>query len=270
MISYANAKINVGLNIIGKRPDGYHDLQTVFYPFPLYDIIEMHEKKEGDTSLMITGMRLPLDDNNLCLRAYRLLKQEFDLPAVGLHLHKRIPFGAGLGGGSSDAAAVLKMLNERFTLGLTFSKLEAYAGKLGADCPFFIQNTPVYGEGIGTTFSAIDLDLSSKYLVLIKPAIHVSTAEAYSGVIPCSAEEDLMELLRLPVQEWKFHVKNDFEDSLFEKYPVIRDAKIALYEAGALYASMSGSGSAVYGIFAREVDLSALKTFGDVYYPIRL
>lgn len=270
MISYANAKINIGLNITSKRADGYHTLETLFYPYPLYDIIELYAKESAETTMEITGMDLPLGDDNLCLRAYRLLASQHALPAVHIHLHKQIPFGAGLGGGSSDAAFILKMLNQYFALNLEEPTLQGLAAKLGADCPFFIKNQAMYATGIGTDLLPIDLDLSDRYIVLVKPQVHVSTVEAYQQVKPMSSEHDLREIVKLPLQDWKFYIKNDFEDSLFERYPLIREAKLALYEKGALYASMSGSGSAVYGIFAEPVDLSSLEHIGKVYYPAPL
>ncbi|MBD1432450.1 4-(cytidine 5'-diphospho)-2-C-methyl-D-erythritol kinase [Sphingobacterium sp. DN00404] len=268
MISFANAKINIGLNIVGKRADGYHLLESVFYPFPLYDIIEIISTESATkATLEITGLHLPVEDNNLCLKAYHLLAERFSLPPVHIHLHKQIPFGAGLGGGSSDGAFVLKMLNEKFNIGLSALQLEEEAAKLGADCPFFMQNKPLYAEGIGTDFSPISIDLSDKFLVLVKPEISIATAEAYQHVKPNSSNDDLREVLQLPVQDWKFYVKNDFEEGIFEIYPIIRKIKLALYAAGALYASMSGSGSAVYGIFPKPVDLTTLKGLGEVYYP---
>ena len=268
MISFANAKINIGLNIVGKRSDGYHLLESVFYPFPLYDIIEITDAPNAlETTLTITGLDLSVRSDNLCLRAYHLLAEKYRLPAVHIHLHKQIPFGAGLGGGSSDAASVLKMLNEKFNLGLSISELEQEAEKLGADCPFFIQNTPQYAEGIGTDFSEITLDLSDKFVVLIKPSVNIATAEAYQHVTPRPSGEDLRKLLKLPVQDWKYYVNNDFEEGIFEQHPCIREVKLALYASGALYASMSGSGSAVYGIFREPVDLTPLKDLGTCYYP---
>lgn len=271
MISYANAKINIGLNIIGKRADGYHLLESVFYPFPLYDIIEITvAQSTSGTTLEITGLDLPVEDNNLCLNAYNLLAERFDLPPVHIHLHKQIPFGAGLGGGSSDGAFVLKMINRKFDLGLSTTALEQEAAKLGADCAFFIQNTPRYVEGIGADFSPVTVDLSDKFIVVVKPAAHVSTADAYQQITPAASTEHLKDILRLPVQDWKFYVKNDFEEGIFEKYPIIRDVKLALYAKGALYASMSGSGSGVYGIFSESVDLAALNDLGKVYYPVEL
>lgn len=266
MVSFANAKINIGLNIVGKRPDGYHLLESVFYPFPLYDIVEITRIEAAlETTLSITGLHLPVEDNNLCLKAYHLLSERFSLPPVHIHLHKQIPFGAGLGGGSSDAAVVLKMLNEKFNIGLSILQLEQEAAKLGADCPFFIRNEPLYVEGIGADLSPISLDLSDRFVVIVKPDAHISTAEAYQHVVPHPAKEDLREVLRLPVQDWKFYVRNDFEDRVFERYSIIRETKLALYASGAVYASMSGSGSAVYGIFTKRVNVAGLQKFGQVF-----
>lgn len=270
MISYANAKINIGLNITGKRADGYHELETIFYPFPLYDIIEMTEHAGDGASLEITGMNLRADNDNLCLKAYRLLADRFSLPPMHIHLHKQIPFGAGLGGGSADAAVVMKMINELFSLDLSSTELAVEAAKLGADCPFFIQNKSAYASGTGTDLSSCSVDLSGKYIVLVKPDVHISTVEAYQQVVPQPSEYDLRDLIKLPVQEWKFTIKNDFEDGLFEKYPVMRDIKLALYEQGALYASMSGSGSSVYGIFSGETELTDMEQLGKVFYPTKI
>lgn len=270
MISYARAKINIGLNITGRREDGYHTLETVFYPFPYYDIMEIMPTNRGEASLEITGLNLPVTADNLCLRAYELLKADFDIPAVHIHLHKQIPFGAGLGGGSSDASEVLKALNTSFDLGLSKDELAAYAAKLGSDCPFFIYDRPLYAEGTGGDFKEVDIDLSDKFIALVKPDLHISTAEAYAGVLPQAPEANLRDLVKLPMQEWKYHIRNDFEEGIFTLYPNIRSLKSAFYEQGAVYASMSGSGSAVFGIFDERVDLSALAEFGQVFYPVEL
>jgi len=270
MISYANAKVNIGLNIISKREDGYHNLETIFYPFSWYDILEITDAQEEVTSLEISGMDLRVEPDNLCLRAYRLLKEEFDIDPVHIHLHKQIPFGAGLGGGSSDAAVVLKMLNEKFGLSLSTSELEQRAACLGADCPFFIRNEPMYAEGIGTILSPISLALDAYKLVVVKPDVSISTQEAYRGVFPQVPEHSLLELIKLPVQEWKYYVQNDFETGIFEQYPLIHKLKLALYKEGAIYASMSGSGSAVFGIFDKDAKVTGLEDFGQVYYPVEL
>ena len=254
MLSFPNAKINIGLNITEKRPDGYHNLETVFYPVGLCDVLEVQLSETcDDYSFSSSGIAIDGDpEQNLIVKAYRLLQQDFPLLPVDISLVKQIPFGAGLGGGSADAAFMLKMLNEMANLELTDAQLEAYAVQLGADCPVFIRNKPVFATGIGNVFSETDLSLAGYFLVLIKPDIHVSTPEAYSMVIPRKPEKSLQELVKLPVAQWKDLVVNDFEKSVFARYPRIAEIKDELYRAGALYASMSGSGSSVYGLFASE------------------
>lgn len=270
MISYAAAKINIGLHIVGRRKDGYHNIETIFYPFRLYDVIEINKSQSVETSLEITGIDLPVTADNLCLKAYHLLAQDFDMPPVHIHLHKQIPFGAGLGGGSSDASAVLEALNNAFKLGLSTADLSLRAASLGSDCPFFLHNRAMYAEGVGTDLSALDLDLSDKFMVLVKPDVNIATTEAYAGVKPKKAPLDLREVVQLPIQEWKYNLYNDFEEGLFLKYPIIRQAKLALYEQGAIYASMTGSGSAVYGIFDEAVDLHEVQALGAVYTEVEL
>lgn len=248
MIVFPNAKINLGLNVVSKRADGYHNLETIFYPVKLADALEFVEA--GETSLSISG--LTIDDdvaNNLVLKAYRLLKHDFQLPEIQFHLHKIIPFGAGLGGGSSNAAFVLKSLNSFFQLQLSIQQLENYAAQIGADCPFFIQNKPTFAHGIGDQFEPVSLDLHEYQIVIVKPGVSVSTPEAYRNIVPAPAAFNLKELAKLPIEEWKDVVKNDFEKSVFSQYPAIEKLKKQLYELGAVYASMSGSGSAVFGIF---------------------
>ncbi|MFV0593317.1 MAG: 4-(cytidine 5'-diphospho)-2-C-methyl-D-erythritol kinase [Draconibacterium sp.] len=248
MISFPNAKINIGLNVVSKRADGYHNLETVFYPVKLTDALEVVESDKPRFS----ASGLPIDgmpENNLVFKAYHLLQQKFDLPPVHLHLHKIIPFGAGLGGGSADAAFTLKMLNEYFSLGLNDDQLEKYAAKLGADCPFFIRNKPVFAHGIGDQFEPLDLDLSAYEIVILKPEFSVGTADAYRNIVPQKSDFDLRDLAGLPIEEWRTFIKNDFEKSVFPHYPQVESLKNLLYGNGALYASMSGSGSAVYGIF---------------------
>ena len=268
MLKFANAKINIGLHIRKKRPDGYHDLETIFYPVKIYDVVEIlpHSKLE----LHIWNSDLPADTDNLCLKAFRLLEKDFDINPVKIHLLKNIPIGAGLGGGSSDASSTLELLNDYFELKIEKDRLKEYAAQLGADCPFFIDNKSMYAEGIGTELSEISLDLSAYKIVVIKPDIHISTAEAYSNVSPMIPEVDLRKAIELPIQEWKFHIKNDFEISLFEKYPLIGGIKAKLYEHGAIYASMSGSGSSVFGIFNDLKGLEDLNKYGKVYFPAEL
>ncbi|MBN2765420.1 MAG: 4-(cytidine 5'-diphospho)-2-C-methyl-D-erythritol kinase [Paludibacteraceae bacterium] len=254
MLSFPNAKINIGLNIIEKRSDGYHNIETIFYPIGLCDVLEVEPSDTcDDYSFSSSGIAIDGDsEQNLILKAYRLLQQDFPLPPVDISLVKQIPFGAGLGGGSADAAYMLKMLNDIAKLDLSDEQLEVYAVKLGADCPVFIRNKPVFATGIGNVFSETDLSLAGYFLVLIKPDIHVSTPEAYSLVVPSKPVKSLRELVKLPVEEWKGVIQNDFEKSVFERYPRIAQIKEKLYMAGALYASMSGSGSSVYALFASE------------------
>lgn len=260
MIIYPNAKINLGLNVVEKRKDGYHNLETVFYPIPLQDALEIKTLETGrgpecGYELKVTGTILDgTPDDNLIVKAYKLLKADFDLPPVSMYLYKHIPTGAGLGGGSSDAAFVIKCLNEKFSLGLTDEAMESYAVRLGADCAFFIKDKPVFATGIGNEFHAIDLSLAGKTMVLVKPDVFVSTRDAYSNVVPQHPKASLPELLKRPIEEWKDTVVNDFEQSVFPKYPEIAAIKDKLYDLGAVYASMSGSGSSVYGIFNSAVD----------------
>ena len=259
MIVYPNAKINIGLNVVEKRPDGYHNLETVFYPINLQDILDIQEiESDAPASgyrLKVTGTVLDgSPEDNLVVRAFKLLKQDYDLPPVSLGLYKHIPTGAGLGGGSSDAAFTIKTLNDRFKLGLTVEQMEAYCVRLGADCAFFIQNKPVFATGIGNVFHPIEMNLQYKQLVLVKPDIFVSTKDAYAKVKVQHPERQLPELLAQPIETWKDTVMNDFEPSVFSKYPEIAAIKDKMYDLGALYASMSGSGSSVFGIFDEPVE----------------
>jgi 4-diphosphocytidyl-2-C-methyl-D-erythritol kinase len=259
MIVYPNAKINIGLNVVEKRPDGYHDLETVFYPIGLQDILEIH-KIDNDAPasgyrLKVTGTVLAgSPEDNLVVKAFKLLKKDFDLPPVSIGLYKHIPTGAGLGGGSADAAFTIKTLNERFSLGLATSQMEDYCTQLGADCPFFIQNKPVFATGIGNVFHPLELNLKYKQLVLVKPDVFVSTKDAYAKVKVQHPEKQLPELLAQPIDTWKDTVVNDFEASVFSKYPEIAAIKDKMYDLGAIYASMSGSGSSVFGIFDDPVE----------------
>lgn len=254
MITYPNAKINLGLNIISKRPDGYHNLETVFYPIPLHDTLSLEPLAPGtdgeDYRFLCEGT--PVDcppEKNLVIKAYRLMQTLAPLPPVQIGMKKDIPFGAGLGGGSADAAFMLKMLNETFALNLPTEKLEELAARLGADCAFFIQNRPTLAEGIGNLFTPVSLSLKGYTLVLVKPEIHISTQEAYARVHPHLPEHRVQEAICRPIEEWKDTIVNDFEESLFPGYPELARIKAELYRQGAVYASMSGSGSSIYGIF---------------------
>lgn len=256
MITFPNAKINLGLYVTERRTDGYHNLETIFYPIHLEDALEVIPLKDNkqEFDLKITGT--PIDgapEDNLVVRAYRLLKQDFGLPPIHIYMYKHIPLGAGLGGGSSDAAFMIKLLNEKFALGLTTEQMEDYASRLGADCAFFIRNRPVLATGIGNVFTPIDLTLKGMYIVLVKPSVSVSTREAYAGVTLCKPEAPLTELIRRPIEEWRHCITNAFEPSIFRVHPEIAAIKDKLYDMGAVYVSMSGSGSAVYGIFRESV-----------------
>lgn len=252
MLAFPSCKINIGLRITEKRPDGFHNLQSCFYPVSWGDVLEIipaHEFGFSSSGLFIPGN----SQHNLCIRAYELLKADFALPPVEIHLHKIVPIGAGLGGGSADAAFALKLLNEQFGLGLDNNSLENYARQLGSDCAFFVQNCPLYCLEKGDVFSPIQVDLAGYYILLVYPNLAISTAEAYGGIRPKVPGVSLFEQLHMPIDAWRENVHNDFEDSLFSKNPVLPQVKQQLYDAGAVYASMSGSGSTVYGIFNAPV-----------------
>jgi len=249
MIVYPNAKINIGLNVLEKQADGYHELSSVFYPVnELSDMLEILPAKHF--SFSSSGIAIP-GNSNICVKAFELLKSDFDITNVIMHLHKQIPIGAGLGGGSADGAFALKALNEIFRLELSIIELEDYALQLGADCPFFIDNTPKYVTGKGGKMKEIDLDLSVYELKFVFPELHISTTEAYGGVMPKQPETNLLDLISKPIENWKTTVKNDFEVSAFEKHPQLEKIKEKLYADGAIYASMTGSGSVIYGLFRR-------------------
>ena len=255
MLTFPNAKINLGLNITEKRPDGYHNLETVFYPVALEDALEIRTNPEAQQKFTLHqhGMEIAGNpENNLVVKAYLLLDKEFHLPPVEIHLYKHIPSGAGLGGGSSDAAFMLKLLNDHYQLGVSEEQLEVYAATLGADCAFFIRNAPTFAEGIGNIFSPIPLSLKGYQILIIKPDVFVSTREAFANIHPHHPEYSIKEAIKRPVNEWKEILINDFEDSVFPQHPVIGEIKAELYRKGAVYASMSGSGSSVYGLFEPE------------------
>ncbi|PJJ79600.1 4-(cytidine 5'-diphospho)-2-C-methyl-D-erythritol kinase [Mucilaginibacter auburnensis] len=267
MILFPNAKINIGLNITERRPDGYHNLETIFYPIKINDALEVVESDE--LTFTSSGLDIPGDmEDNLCVKGYHLLKKDFDLPPVAIHLHKHIPIGAGLGGGSSDAAFFIKLMNQKFELGLSIEQQQNYARILGADCAFFIENKPVFAFEKGDEFESIKLDLSAYHIVLVMPPVHVSTGEAYRGVQPAPVKESLYDLITEPVANWRKHIKNDFEANIFKNHVTIRGVKAALYEAGALYAAMSGSGASVFGIFEQQPDLSHLEADNEVFYGV--
>ena len=266
MICFPNAKINLGLHILSKRTDGYHNIETIFYPVNLYDALEIVPVTEGKTYITQTGIVVDgKPDDNLVMKAYHLLKENFDLPEISIYLRKQIPVGAGLGGGSSDAAFMIKLLNDFAGLQLSCEQMEMYAARIGADCPFFIRNKPVFAEGTGNVFFPVTISLQGYYLVVIKPSTAVSTQEAYARVKPQLPPVSLKEVIQLPINEWRNHLVNDFESGVFAQYPEIGEIKQRLYAEGALYAGMSGSGSAVFGIFDKAVQLENLKF--TIYYP---
>ncbi len=255
MILFPNAKINIGLYITEKRTDGFHNLESCFFPIEWQDILEIIPTKTKST-FSSTGIEIPGNpDSNICLQAFELLKQEFQIPEVQIHLHKQIPIGAGLGGGSSDGAFMIKGLNDLFDLKLSNDRLKDFARQLGSDCAFFIDNKPVFANEKGDQFSIIESPLSGHYLYLIYPETHISTAEAYANIKPQAAPVDLKEVISLPTDHWKDMINNDFENSIFPNHPHLEELKSHFYEMGAIYASMSGSGSTVYGIFKFKPEL---------------
>jgi len=262
MITFPIAKINLGLNVVERRQDGYHNLETVFYPVPIQDALEVYEMDEAFPSavncdLKVTNLKIEGDEQrNLVVRAYELLKGDFpQLPRVHAHLFKYIPTQAGMGGGSSDCAAMISLLNRQFALGLSEQQMIDYAARLGADCPFFILNRPAYAEGIGERLMPIDLSLKGWYLAVVRPDIPVPTKEAFSLITPHRPAENCRKIVAQPVETWRGRLENDFEKSVFALHPEIGQVKERLYELGAVYAAMSGSGSALFGLFREEPNL---------------
>jgi 4-diphosphocytidyl-2-C-methyl-D-erythritol kinase len=251
VVIFPHAKINIGLHVIARRPDGFHHINTLFYPLPFCDVLEIIPA--GKTTLHLTGLPVEgADDDNLCMKAYRLLEHDYHLPPVAIHLHKIIPTGGGLGGGSSDAAHTLLALNTLFALQCPEQQLMDYAARLGSDCAFFIQTKPALAEGRGEILQPAEIDLSGYCILLVKPPLQVRTAEAYANIHPQLSARPLRELVHLPVAEWRTHVSNDFEAGIFTRHPELAAIKAALYDHGAVYAAMSGSGATVFGLFSDE------------------
>lgn len=270
MITFPVAKINLGLNVVERRPDGYHNLETVFYPVPIKDALEvqpMHQDFPSpfDCDLKVTNIAIEGDEqHNLVVKAFLLLKNDYpNIARVHAHLFKNIPTQAGMGGGSSDCAAMIRLLNEMFELRLTDSQMIAYAARLGADCPFFILNTPVYAEGIGEKMQPINLDLTGWYIGVVRPNIPVPTKEAFSLITPQRPSKNCRDIVSQPVETWRDELSNDFEKSVFALHPEIGAIKQQLYSLGAVYAAMSGSGSAVFGLFLEPIELEPL--FGGMF-----
>ena len=269
MITFPIAKINLGLNVVEKRPDGYHNLETVFYPVMIKDALEVQLMDEQfpsafDCDLKVTNLTIEGDEQrNLVCRAYQLLKQDFPtLPRVHAHLYKGIPTQAGMGGGSSDCGFMITLLDEMFHLGLTEQQMIDYAARLGADCAFFILNKPCYAEGIGEKLQPIGLSLKGWYLAVVRPAIPVSTKEAFSLITPQNPPQNCRDIVMQPVETWRDALTNDFEKSVFTLHPEIGAIKDRLYDMGAVYAAMSGSGSSLYGLFRQPVSLDEFNAEG--------
>ena len=271
MITFPIAKINLGLNVVEKRPDGYHNLQTVFYPVPIMDALEIVPMSEGfpsdvDCDLKVTNITIEGDEQrNLVVRAYQLLKADYpDLPRVHAHLWKGIPTQAGMGGGSSDCGYMIRLLNETFDMGLSSEQMQQYAARLGADCAFFIESRACYAEGIGELLQPIDLDLSGWHIGVVRPDIPVPTKEAFSRIHPHYPALNCRDVVKQPVETWRDRLTNDFEESVFALHPEIGAVKEQLYKMGATYAAMSGSGSALFGLFKDEPD-ALRQTFPDMF-----
>lgn len=254
MLLFPNAKINLGLDILRRRPDGYHDIETVMMPVPWHDVLEIVPAHGPDTTLTVTGRKVACPpEKNLVMKAYRLMERRFDLPPVDIYLRKIIPDGAGLGGGSADAAFTLVALNTMFEIGADDDTLAAIAAALGADCPLFVYNTPMLATGTGTTLTPVNIDLAGLTITIVKPPVSVPTAQAYSRVVPAAPTRHITDILSLPPHEWQGNLTNAFEESVFPLHPMVADIKARLLGQGAIYASMSGSGSAVYALFDTDI-----------------
>ena len=267
MICFPNAKINLGLNIVSKRTDGYHNIETIFYPIALKDALEILPSSDRKAyRLYETGIDIySRGEQNLVVKALSLLGEQRDIPNIDIHLLKNIPCGAGLGGGSSNATFMLKLLNETYSLGYTNSELMEFAISLGADCTFFLKNKPVFANGIGDNLVDINLSLDDYFIVVVKPNISVSTKEAYASITPKQPAVSLIEIVKKPINEWRNLMHNDFETPIFKKHPVIGDIKQSLYDQGAVYASMSGSGTSVYGLFEKKPSICISEVFADYF-----
>ena len=265
MICFPNAKINLGLNVTEKRSDGFHNIETIFYPIGWNDALEVVVAKKysrKEFTLHLSGIPISGNTNdNLLYKAYKLMQHIRLLPKIEVYLHKSLPMGAGLGGGSSDAAFFIKLLNEQFSLELTEFETLDISKKLGSDCAFFVKNSPVFAFQKGDIFTDISLDLSSLYIAVVYPNIHSNTKEAYSLITPQKPSQSVLEIIKQPIATWKTDLVNDFETSIFKLYPAVKKVKDDLYSLGALYASMSGSGSAVFGLFDHEPDIKHLQMF---------
>jgi 4-diphosphocytidyl-2-C-methyl-D-erythritol kinase len=253
MVTFPNCKINLGLNILRKRNDGFHDLETIFYPVSLNDVLEIIPSTGSKAELVVTGIQQDKEPENLCIKAWNLLKRDYPkLPEIKMHLHKVIPLGAGLGGGSADASFALQLLNKIFNLNIPPAKLFEYALQLGSDCPFFLVNKPCFASGRGEKTEPLNISLTDYKILLIYPGIHINTLEAFKEIIPAIPSKNIKEIVQLPFDKWKNELQNDFENFAFKKYPELKNIKDTLYANGARYASMSGSGSTIFGIFNKH------------------
>lgn len=267
MIVFPNCKINLGLNILRKREDGFHDLETVFFPINLQDALEIIPSP-NTTQITVTGIAAGNPENNLCLKAYLLLRKDYPhLPEVNIHLHKAIPIGAGLGGGSADAAFMLQLLNEKFNLHIPSDKMFDYALQLGSDCSFFLLNKPCLATRRGEVLEPINIPLSGYKILLINPGIHISTAEAFKKIKPAIPAKKIKDIILQPIETWKEELSNDFENYVFERYPLIKKIKEDFYKAYAVYAAMSGSGSTIFGIFKKDAIIN-YKTEPGFFYKL--
>jgi len=265
MVVFPNAKINLGLSVINKRDNGFHDIETVFYPVPLCDAFEMIVAPDDKFSFSFSGIGIPGEvESNLCWKAWKMLEHDYRLPPVKMHLRKVIPMGSGLGGGSADGAFAVRLINRVFALGLSVETMEQYARRLGSDCAFFIRNAPSFATGKGDRLLPVEVDLSGYFLVIVKPQVHVNTREAYGGIVPEVPGVSVKDVVRLPVKAWRKNLRNDFEKTVFEKHPVLSEIKEKLYSMGALYASMTGSGSALLGLFKKKVEFK--NAFSGCFY----
>lgn len=269
MITFPIAKVNLGLNVVERRPDGYHNLETVFYPVPLTDALEVMPMDDAfpsptDCDIKTTGIAVEGDEQrNLVVRAYRMLAESHRLPRLHVHLHKAIPTQAGMGGGSSDGAYMIRLLNEMCRLGLSHDEMVRTAARLGADCPFFISGKPAYAEGIGERLMPISLSLKGLWMVIVRPNIAVSTGEAFSRIKPKRPQKNCLDIVRQPLETWRDELRNDFEESVFALHPEIGEIKQRLYALGAVYAAMSGSGSSVFGLFRDNINTGS--EFADMF-----
>lgn len=267
MIVFPNCKINLGLQVLYKRDDGFHELNTVFYPLALNDCLEIIPSQNGKSTFDSSGLLVPASKNgNLCEQAWQLMHEKYQVPPLQIHLHKRIPIGAGLGGGSSDATFTLKAISDLFELNLPDEELLHLSATLGSDCPFFVYNSPCIASGRGEILKPIKISLKGLIMVLVMPPLHISTKEAFASIKPGNPKYQLSEIIKTPIKEWPALLSNDFEPGIFKQYPIIAEIKEKLYDSGAIYASMSGSGSAVFGLFETPSPEELETQFGDCFY----